>query len=210
MNTQSFVYKYRRILTSDQVNELMDDIKLLEREHGEDIIEPVGVQAGEYVIHAFDPGATTGFAVCNVVSKELKVLVACELYNWDDFALWESRWIPRYRPTVVVVESFRLFQQHAHDQIGSYFPAVERIGVIKYLCSQHLIPIVEQSPSCKSMLGDEQLLKLLPDSAGFKSPHIKDALRHALYYHLSKVYPSHGPKKPSKYGTKVPGSLILV
>jgi hypothetical protein len=196
MNQQAFVYKWRRTLNGAQVDELMDDIKILHREHGEDIVEPVGIQGGEYIIHAFDPGETTGFTVCNVVSKELKILVACELFDWDDFALWESRWLSKYRPTVVVVESFRLFQQHAHDQIGSYFPAVERIGAIKYLCSQQLIPIVEQPAACKSELGDDQLFQLFPESVGYKSPHIKDALRHALYYHLSKTYVTHSRKKP--------------
>lgn len=52
---------------------------------------------------------------------------------------------------LVVCEEFRLYAWKAREQGFSNFPTVELIGVIKYLCRLHGVPLVLQGASTKDM-----------------------------------------------------------
>ena len=133
--------------------------------------KPTADSATELVVMALDPGETTGIAIFH------KGQVTCNV-----FGLWA--WVPFYmrvRPTVVVVEDFRLRRHAALSLVGSDFPTCQVIGVIKYLAEQAKVPIVMQSPSILAGMKDRVVVpedsKLL-----ITGEHMLDALRHGLYY----------------------------
>jgi len=121
---------------------------------------------------AIDPGKTTGWA-----------FVVGGAYDGGLFASWSGVDIllDTFQPDVVVVESFRLFPHMAKTLIGSTFPTVEVIGVVKYLAKLRDIPLVLQEPSEARQIRRFPPRECLPIKRKL-SPHEKSALRHALLY----------------------------
>ncbi len=125
------------------------------------------------MVLAFDPGETTGVAllyegqvVCNVFG----------LWAWVPFYLQD-----RIRPTVVVVEDFRLRRHAALSLVGSDFPTCQVIGVIKYLAQRAKVPVVMQSPSI--LAGTKDRVVGPEEHRSHKNrEHVLAALSHGLYY----------------------------
>ena len=87
-------------------------------------------------------------------------------------------------PHIVVIERFNLYPQMAKSLAWNSFYPCEVIGVIKYVCTELNIPIVEQAPSVKKYFGgfksDWEQVKQTP---GFKlTEHVKDAYQHLKYF----------------------------
>ena len=87
-------------------------------------------------------------------------------------------------PHIVVIERFNLYPQMAKSLVWNSFYPCEVIGVIKYVCTELNIPIVEQAPSVKKYFGgfksDWEQVKQTP---GFKlTEHVKDAYQHLKYF----------------------------
>ena len=126
----------------------------------------------ELRVLAFDPGETTGMACF------YKGQVFCNV-----FGLWA--WVPLYmnkvRPTVVVIEDFRLRLHAARSLVGSDFPTCQVIGVIKYLAERAKVPVVMQSPSILAGMKDRVVV---PEDSKhlITGEHMLDALKHGLYY----------------------------
>lgn len=135
-------------------------------------------------IIGIDPGATTGYVEAFRSDDGLEVLQALEI-------AWAARHtlIPligsKVRedpsvPTVVVVESFRLYPHEFQHQVGSSFPSVHIIGIVDAACwlANPRPELVEQPASIKSRT---QLKHTLP-----RSEHVRDAYKHARYYYEAK------------------------
>ena len=128
--------------------------------------------AAELRVLAFDPGETTGVAIFH------KGQVTCNV-----FGLWA--WVPIYlnkvRPTVVVVEDFRLRRHAAMSLVGSDFPTCQVIGVIKYVAWLAKVPVVMQSSSILAGMKDRVVLP--EEHRSHKNrEHVLAALSHGLYY----------------------------
>jgi hypothetical protein len=147
---------------------------------------PTGGAYDMKCIIGIDPGRTTGYVEALHNNGDLRVLEAREI-------VWNDRMVlipliadtvskdPQV-PTVVVVESFRLYPHEFHHQVGSSFPSVHIIGIVDvavWLTGKD-VPIIYQPASIKSRT---QVLDSLP-----RSPHVRDAYRHARYYSVAKRF----------------------
>ena len=134
-------------------------------------------------ILVFDPGESTGWcfqditgATCGGTARKNHLEVA--------------QLIRVTRPDLVVLERFNLYPQMAKSLSWNSFYPCETIGVIKVVCMELNIPIVEQAPSIKKYFGgfqeDWQSIGLLPVelepfSRGV-TEHTKDAYMHYRYF----------------------------
>lgn len=123
---------------------------------------------------AIDPGKTSGIALFKN-SKIIETLEADEDYllNYITYFVDEI--------DVVVVEKFLHYPWKKNYVVHPYYTA-ELIGKIKLKASMYKIRVVMQPASIKKVVNDEVLkhFKLTKYLKG--SSHIKDAIRHGLYY----------------------------
>jgi hypothetical protein len=138
-------------------------------------------------IHAFDPGVTTGFTITKHDQRGIELLFRAELVGMEGWQRWSDVLWKVAKPDRIVVEAFRLYPNKAQSQIGSRFPSAEGIGIARFVAHCKSIPIVEQMATCKEAFQDDLLQKVLPTIALETSPHIKDAARHACYYHYNTL-----------------------
>lgn len=134
-------------------------------------------------ILVFDPGESTGW--CFQVSNGL-VYGGTARKNHLEVA----NLIRTAQPDIVVLERFNLYPQMAKSLSWNSFYPCETIGVIKVVCMEMAIPIVEQAPSIKKYFGgfqsDWETIGYLPSqlepfSKGV-TEHTKDAYMHYRYF----------------------------
>jgi len=140
-------------------------------------------------IHAFDPGASTGFVVLKT-SPRLELVAARVLKTFADFDYWGSTTWIKYLPDAIVIEDFHLYPHMAAKQIGSGFPSVKFIGVIQYIAYTHSLShaVTMQPASCKEPFDKDhwdETLGILPQLKDVSSQHICDAAMHALYFYFN-------------------------
>lgn len=118
---------------------------------------------------AFDPGETTGWAYTNTEAEPSM--------RTGTFPMWSAvvQLIERLSPDAVIVEIFTLYAWAAQSQTWSTFPTVEVIGVIKFVCEQHHVPVRMQPASDAKALW---LRKALVRG----SMHEMDAQKHVLAF----------------------------
>lgn len=120
----------------------------------------------------FDPGNTTGWA-----QFENDVLVNWGQLDFDLPALWDL--LCTRAPDVLVWESFNLHAHRRDSQIGSSFPAVQVIGVLRLYADQWGLDYTERTPQqVKQIWTDDKLRKFHFYQKG--QPHANDAIRHGL------------------------------
>lgn len=99
-----------------------------------------------------------------------------------------------YMPDVVVIERFNLYPQMAKSLSWNSFYPCEVIGVVRYVCMVHNIPLVEQAPSVKKYFGGfkpdwDKLKELSKEQQGNAlrrvTEHTKDAYMHLKYFELN-------------------------
>lgn len=132
-----------------------------------------------------DPGQTTGYVEAFRSDDGLEILEAKEI-GWEErFSL-----IPLIGAkvvsdplvsTILVVESFVLFDHEFRHQVGSHFPSVRVIGIVEAAAwlANPRPEIIFQSASLKQRV---QIVHDLPKG----SEHVRDAYRHIRYYHESQ------------------------
>ena len=113
----------------------------------------------------FDPGETTGWSFL----ADGKII-------GGSFPLWEEvpELIVKHHPTVVLFEAFNLRANAAQRLIGSAFPTIQVIGVIKYLTHEFGATLRYQSPSMRMGI----YLRRLPGM----DKHARDAAKHGVRY----------------------------
>lgn len=136
-------------------------------------------------ILAFDPGESTGWCSRTYYLGRYGSLE--QVYQGGTLPKDHKQvanMIKAIRPHIVVIERFNLYPQMAKSLAWNSFYPCEVIGVIKYVCAELGIPIVEQAPSVKKYFGgfkdDWEQVKQTP---GFKlTEHVKDAYQHLKYF----------------------------
>ena len=81
---------------------------------------------------------------------------------------------------IVIIESFKLFPWKSKTLYWSNLRTVEIIGAIKGYCSILNLPFILQDPNVKKFYDDKKLKFL--NMYEKESPHLRDAIRHGLYY----------------------------
>lgn len=145
------------------------------------------------IVIAFDPGETTGYAAAEVDFSgsgvpTFNLLEATEIKTYYELDAVFTRKIDLFGD-VVIVEAFNLFPTKAKAQIGSTFPAAEMIGTIRYIMHMHHCEgqLVMQTPHQKERITDQMLRDHIMAHL-HSSPHVRDALRHIVFYALEKRY----------------------
>lgn len=126
------------------------------------------------IIHAYDPGGTTGYAIYNNVRHSF--FAAGDFPYMDGVGKFDLS----VQPDLVIIESFRLYSWKANNKKWSGFPEVEVIGALKYWCREEACEWIEQPASVKQLFDDAKLKKL--NLWNGYSRHCRDAMRHVLYY----------------------------
>lgn len=134
-------------------------------------------------ILVFDPGEHTGWCYQNRAGKIIGGTASKNHVNVADLIL-------NFKPDIVVMERFNLYPQMAKSLAWNSFYPCEVIGVIRYLCMFHNIPLVEQAPSIKKYFGGFKIdWDQLKDNAKSKeldvTEHTKDAYQHYRYFLLN-------------------------
>ena len=151
------------------------------------------VRSSPDIVLAVDPGETTGWALLDrgvlkrcgqitpIESHQPNLAAATSLLR---SVLREQRLMGDPVP-IVVMEKFFLYPHKRKQQTGSTFPTVEVIGVLRLTAQQLGLRVIEQSASmAKTLVTDDRLKSLKFWVPGKK--HARDAIRHALYYVLTK------------------------
>ncbi len=138
-----------------------------------------------------DPGVTTGVSVfttnnfynkINLINKEENVfskVFSKELKTFEELEGIICGGPIGYTFDFVIFERYQLYAS-SKFKMGSTFPEVEFIGVLKYLCEKNNYNPIALMPNVKKFWTDERLKFL-----GFeeKSEHIKDTIKLYLYFH---------------------------
>ena len=125
------------------------------------------------LILAIDPGGTTGYVVAETDGLDYDIKISGQFPNWQSLEALLTYWLP----DAIIYEAFHLSPQIAKFRTRSIMPAVEVIGVIKYLAWMHVTTrLIAQPPSSK------ELITLPRYVAGISGPHARDALRHLIAY----------------------------
>lgn len=105
------------------------------------------------------------------------------------YAIWMIIW--HSGADVIVCESYRLFGNKAAQQTGSSMETPQLIGFLRMICWMNGKEFVLQDPSTKIRHSDEVMVETgLAELIGGKhyvmgkptNLHIRDAIRHGLYY----------------------------
>lgn len=130
---------------------------------------------------SLDPGETTGFAHfagplfvhANQISTSSQQLALGEL----------TTLLEEYKPTLVVIEDYRVYANRTAQHAGSSLSTPRLIGMIETLLLQRDIPFHKQPAGvAKQFVTDDKLKAWGLYSRGLK--HARDAIRHGLYFIL--------------------------
>jgi hypothetical protein len=126
---------------------------------------------------ALDPGGTTGYAKCEMISQTIRVRYGQA--EWSELDLWRE--LEAYRPLDVVYESFQYRPGKAKPSVNLRPP--ELIGVVK-LYGQRYNGSVKLHPQTaakgKAYFSNKRIKELDLYKSGVD--HGRDALRHLLHW----------------------------
>lgn len=122
---------------------------------------------------ALDPGETTGYALFD--DGNLQVA--------GEFSLWRLISLLIVDVDRVVCERFALYARKAAAMTNNEFPAVQVIGVVRYLAETLNVPVHFQPASAIHSGGSlSPLMRPLVDALEVKGSHARDATAHGLWY----------------------------
>ena len=136
-------------------------------------------------IHTFDPGVTTGYALWNTATKQFEA--AAEIKHIEEFArLGRSAAVTEdFKDDIFVAEQFFLYPGAARKLIWNSMPAAVTMGYVELIASMAGCRLYKQKAADMHRIPD----KILFERGGVKqlphSEHIKDAMRHALYFYFN-------------------------
>jgi len=123
-----------------------------------------------------DPGQSTGICIADRTFNEPKYRF--ETLEWDELVPFLFLKIPSFRLDLVVCESFNLLPQKAASKSFSSFPEVEVIGLLRGLCHQFNVRMIELNAGTYKPFAE----KNIQVPVGVKTDrHQKDAYRVLKY-----------------------------
>lgn len=151
------------------------------------------------VVLAVDPSGnwlegrgTTGFVVLEDGEvADFGALDAKKYRSQMDYWHAHVELLEQYRPTVLAMEDYRLYQHKSLEQSGSTMETPQLIGILKYEAWKRMLKIWTNPASNKQRFNDEILVRMgILEKKGRRfylqgrlvNEHTRDALRHGLYY----------------------------
>ncbi len=137
------------------------------------------------VVLALDPGETTGWAKFSATPEQAVLEDYGQTKTWPivDGVSGISELLQQHTPTILVIESYRVYEWKVEDHSWSSVPTLQLIGCIKTLSIQHNKPVYEQTAQiAKNFCTDERLKLWGMYPKGLR--HARDAIRHGIYYLL--------------------------
>ncbi len=135
------------------------------------------------IILALDPGETTGYVIFD--GSNSKILEEGQIKTWPiESAIPALDYLfNTYKPSILVFESYQVYEWKKDEHSWSQIPTVQLIGCIKTLSIQNKISYITQTAQiAKSFCTDEKLQQWGFYIKGKK--HARDAIRHGCYYLL--------------------------
>lgn len=142
------------------------------------------------VVVAVDPGGSTGICVgkVNLEARLRFDVLESIVLPWEGVLVGTLATLRVHRPKVVIVEEYTLRQDKANDQVGSHFPSVEVLGMIRAWC--HLLklapPLLQQPVIMGRVEIPEEHRPLL--LKGPSREHAKDSYKHLRYFIVRQRY----------------------
>lgn len=134
------------------------------------------------IIMAIDPGGTTGWCV---IETPFNLLAADQFRNSNHIITIEML-LDKYKPDVVVVESFHLYPWMAKTFTFQQLPVAELIGKIEYVVTKRGIVLHKQPASARKII-KRKVLEATGIAKHLRGKqHARDAVMHALAYSLKK------------------------
>jgi hypothetical protein len=132
---------------------------------------------------ALDPGETTGWAILQTQGV-VKSFDCGQEKTWPEAEAVKalSYLIPYYLPTILVYESYHIYDWKSDDHKWSSVHTVQVIGAIWTLCELHNIPYHTQTAQNAKGFWDDAKLKSFPKLYRPGLKHGRDAMRHGLHY----------------------------
>jgi hypothetical protein len=130
----------------------------------------------------FDPGHTTGWAV--FYNNELLESGEIQTKSQIDVLTNADPLYGRYKPTVVVMEDYRVYKWRKDHHVGSEMLTTQVIGGLELLAVQNWIYHIIKQPAqvAKGFCTDKKLKDWGFWQSGER--HARDAIRHGCYYIL--------------------------
>lgn len=142
---------------------------------------PEGAPSSSHKMLCFDPGNTTGIAYFE--GMELKHV---EQIRTNTIAEGTDRFeelLSYYKPTVVVVEDYRIYSWKRDDHAWSELHTAKLVGLLESFCHTKFILYINQTGhQAKTFCPDNKLQEWGLYVQGKK--HARDAIRHGCYYLL--------------------------
>ena len=125
---------------------------------------------------SIDPGGTNGICIAEGDGQDWQIKYVDGLEKHKLFEILEQIEV---EGTLLIYETYRLYESKAKAMIGNEFETVQIIGVIKYICEKRGIPYRDSPTSNKAFFTDQRLKDM-----GLYVPidHKRDAIRHFLYW----------------------------
>lgn len=136
-------------------------------------------------IAGIDPGRKkTGMALLEIRDADVMCLGAAEARTLEEVLEYLDSW----RPDVIVIEAFRLYPWKSQALIWDSMLPSQIIGAIKaWVAKKEGVLVLEQPASMRKIA--QRHTREIEKAPMFRGkPHAKDALRHAMWYVISR-YP---------------------
>jgi len=135
---------------------------------------------------SIDPGETSGLAVFEVIDGR-PVLIGTWEATRDPIDVFVRAFfgiLQTVKPTIVVLEDYRIYASKAALHIGQHLKTAELIGSIEALCAMVVPPLktARLPASKKGRWPDARLKEKFPEILELRSPHIRDAAVLGLAY----------------------------
>jgi hypothetical protein len=152
------------------------------------------------ILLSFDPSGnfhegkgTTGYA-----TFQDRELIGFDEIKSDGFENQMQYWwehlqvIKKIDPSLVLIESYKLFEHKAQSQSWSAMETPQLIGAMQMFCWNWGIPVDFQDPAQKQGVNDERLTKLgyfekksnrYYCQGRLTNLHMRDAIRHGIFYY---------------------------
>jgi len=139
-------------------------------------------------ILAIDPGETVGMVVLQTSSDPCETpLVLSAGQHTDDILMNMRKFVAllgKVKPTVIVLEDYRIFASMAKTHVGQRLYTAELIGAIEAVgqLMHPAIPIVRVQPAKKGRWPKARLDAKFPDHKNLAGPHALAALQVGLVF----------------------------
>lgn len=126
-----------------------------------------------------DPGGVNGLAWFD------------EEYNLSGFTQVTLNELPHWleehepKPTLIVLENYKLWKHRALQQAGSSMPAAQAIGMVKSYATRNNIELIEQSPQ---ILENAQKMSQVKMPSDHSQSHWVAAYLHGFWYLVKNEY----------------------